>query len=239
MARNFSYETTDKVAWSGGPILYNQTSASIFGWFKNSGVAANKHLFNQRAGWPNIFQFELMSTGAVRGWVLGNNYGGSSTTFGDGAWHRFLMVRRPASLFVEGYVDGGSEFSTASDPGTNSSSPTTQVWGNSDVGNMGFGGDLARCGFISGVALTIQQADSFLYTGRWPDLLDQWLEMFGESPEPDWSGNGLNGTVTGTTIVDHAPAGPPFGFDIGFPFPAAVVGADVRKHIIPAYMRAA
>lgn len=30
--------------------------------------------------------------------------------------------------------------------------------------------------------------------------------IIGASPEPDWSGNAFNGTVTGTTVADHAPA---------------------------------
>lgn len=39
--------------------------------------------------------------------------------------------------------------------------------------------------------------------GYWP--------LFGvASPEPDWSGGGLNGTLTGTSVADGPPVGPPF-----------------------------
>ena len=31
--------------------------------------------------------------------------------------------------------------------------------------------------------------------------------------QPDWSGNGNSGAVTGATVADHVPLGPPFGFD--------------------------
>lgn len=45
------------------------------------------------------------------------------------------------------------------------------------------------------------------------------------SSQPDWSGNGNNGTVTDATLADHVPLGPPFGFDVGLPFPTAAAAA--------------
>jgi hypothetical protein len=38
----------------------------------------------------------------------------------------------------------------------------------------------------------------------------------GTSTQPDWSGNGNAGTVTGATVGDHVPLGPPFGYDLGW-----------------------
>ena len=46
-----------------------------------------------------------------------------------------------------------------------------------------------------------------------PTSLVVWWEAFGGTAEPDFSGQGLNGTVTGTTIADHGPIAPAFGFD--------------------------
>lgn len=40
------------------------------------------------------------------------------------------------------------------------------------------------------------------------------LGFNGTGTQPDWSGNGNSGTVTGATVGDHVPLGPPFGFDI-------------------------
>ena len=42
-----------------------------------------------------------------------------------------------------------------------------------------------------------------------------WV-LHGTGTQPDLSGNGNNGTVTGATITDHIPIGPPFGFDMGW-----------------------
>lgn len=56
----------------------------------------------------------------------------------------------------------------------------------------------------------------------------------GTSTQPDWSGNGNSGTVTGATLTpDHVPLMPPFGFDIGWQgaFTASVAGA--RANMLP------
>lgn len=39
-----------------------------------------------------------------------------------------------------------------------------------------------------------------------------FAKYFGAGTQPDWSGNGNAGTVTGATAGDHVPLGPPFGF---------------------------
>lgn len=44
--------------------------------------------------------------------------------------------------------------------------------------------------------------------GYWP--------LIGGSPEPDWSGNGANGTVTGAAVADAAPVPPPWIGDEDF-----------------------
>ena len=51
------------------------------------------------------------------------------------------------------------------------------------------------------------------------------LGYAGTGTQPDWSGNGNNGTVTGATVADHVPLGA-FGFQ-GWPgaFTAAAVVA--------------
>ena len=65
------------------------------------------------------------------------------------------------------------------------------------------------------------------------------------SPEPDWSGNGNNGTVNGSAygIRDNPPVAPWIGFyDVKIPVAAAVVDVvELRKqmfpHFAPGYRR--
>jgi hypothetical protein len=46
-----------------------------------------------------------------------------------------------------------------------------------------------------------------------PINLELYWPLWGvASPEPDLSGHSLNGTVTGATLVNHAPVGPPIPF---------------------------
>lgn len=62
--------------------------------------------------------------------------------------------------------------------------------------------------------------------------------VIGEAPEPDYGGNALSATVTGTTIADHPPVAPPFGVDMGWQgaFTTVVSGVDIRRQVISAYM---
>lgn len=56
-----------------------------------------------------------------------------------------------------------------------------------------------------------------------PSLVGFW-DLYGTGTQPDYSGNGNNGTVTGATVADHVPLGPLFGFDVSVPYrvPAGV-----------------
>jgi len=48
----------------------------------------------------------------------------------------------------------------------------------------------------------------------------------GTGTQPDWSGKGNSGTVTGATVSNHVPLGSPFGFDDPLPYivtPSSVV----------------
>ncbi len=59
----------------------------------------------------------------------------------------------------------------------------------------------------------------------------------GASPEPDYTANGNSMTVNGTTVVDHPPVMPPFGIEVGLPFPTAAVGVIPPRSIPRAVMR--
>lgn len=56
------------------------------------------------------------------------------------------------------------------------------------------------------------------------------MPILGRSAEPDYSGNGNNGTLTGTTVADHPPVGPTFGFDYGWQGAFTVAAATTATH---------
>jgi len=217
-ARTFANQTTDKVLYTGGPILYNQTAASIMCWFKHSTASSSgtfHELYFQQGAFNKHVKVEIIVGGGNQGKMqfdyrtpTANPIVISSGTVDDGAWHRLLCVRRNASPFEEMYIDGVSVGSSTTDAGTDATALTDTLWGQSIGLDSSFGGSLARCALLSGVTLTPSQADAFLYFGILPGAaLSQWLEMIGVSPEPDWSGNGLAGTLTATSIGNNPPYG--------------------------------
>lgn len=109
-----------------------------------------------------------------------------------------------------------------------SDAANTLHWGYNPLAeSRSYSGDIAR-GMIFAEALSLGQCRS-IYNRVLTGLAHNcriWTELGynGTGTQPDWSGNGNSGTVTGATVVPHAPLGPPFGFDAEFPFPVAAVG---------------
>ena len=209
MARTFGDLTTDKIQWSGGISVRSQTAASVVLWFRLGNIATNDHgMFVDYADFDNIALLVIQSAGQLYGLFRTPSGLADVTATGpwdDGAWHRAALVRRNASPYLELYVDGVSQASSTDDPGTSATAATNTSWGNinPEVANSGFGGELARCAFIAGTALTVAEADRFLFTGHIDYPLTQWLEMDGMALEWDRSGNLLHGTpvdAVGRTI---------------------------------------
>lgn len=77
---------------------------------------------------------------------------------------------------------------------------------------------LANVAFIDNVVLSANQIKTlWMSRGTIPAFGTRrgyWeLGFNGTSTQPDWSGNGYNGTVTGATVVPHVPLRPPFAFE--------------------------
>ena len=90
--------------------------------------------------------------------------------------------------------------------------------GNADLGGSfasAFPGRIGRVGiFNSKLTLAqlqrLQFAPAWMWAGANTKLLSDY---HGTGTQPDYSGNGSAGTVTGATAADHMPLGPPWGFD--------------------------
>ncbi len=110
----------------------------------------------------------------------------------------------------------------------------------STSGSAGFPGRIAIVGVIPSY-LTDNQIVTLQWTTKnalgYGAVLYSHLGFNGTGTQPDWSGNGNSGTVTGATVADHVPLSPSFGFDEYMSYIIAAGGADIRKQIIQAYMR--
>lgn len=130
----------------------------------------------------------------------------------------------------------------AGTPGDNSGEDG--VIGNNINGAVPFPGRIDRA-IKYGAKLTLDQLISIqfgnaIYPNR---ILDTKIGWNGTGTQPDWSGNGNNGTVTGTTVGDSAPV--PFQFPNrqqdavylitagGGPFTQSVSGSSTNSGAIP------
>ena len=99
----------------------------------------------------------------------------------------------------------------------------------------------AAAGFAGDIAF-VHVVEAALTNGQ---IIEQWMRPHvvansrifshygwnGTGTQPDWSGHGNNGTLTGSpTVVDHAPIAPGFGFDVTVPY--AITAAAGDPHIL-------
>ncbi|MHA2029082.1 MAG: LamG-like jellyroll fold domain-containing protein [Candidatus Kariarchaeaceae archaeon] len=253
MARSFADQGNDYVDTTGGGPLYGQTQATIMCWFKRGTAPTSGFwptLFFQEANFNEQVKIEMKSAGDADDgkfaitWRTPSQYTQfiSTNTWDDDVWHRLVLIRSNSNPYVELFIDGVSDGTQATDPLTDASSPLEERWGsfvgNGGASDNGWGGELARCAFILGASLSVNEGDAFLYTGRIGRSLTNWIEMGIGSPEPDWSGNGNNGTVSGASIADHAPASSPFGVDSVLIIPSVLLSTIrtvklIRSNQIP------
>lgn len=239
MARSFNGTF---VAVAGGEVGTGNFSLGM--WFRSSETINSVPFGESNTGDTDplaIFQYFESPTSNRFKFLLRNNDSSvnitviSSNDYSDNVW-RFAVATYDGTtlrLFVD-FVELGTDTGTIGTITLN----TRQIGRllRTSASNH-FGGDVAGAFAIAKV-LSVGEQRAMAY-GRWATVPAGFWHLFGASPEPDFSGNGRNGTVSGATITDHAPIPPPFGFDMGWQgtFTAAAAGGDIRNHIIPAYMR--
>lgn len=203
--------TGSNVAISTDTTVRNDNQFSIIGWFKVASFTTRAHFYFDRVANGNQIIIRLDATGSVfRVFYQPNptniTFNPSSAGYVDGNWHWYHLQRRGSTgLYL--YVDG---IEVANDTTTSMSTNATasvNIYVGADLnGNESAQGDIARFMAFSGSFLTANEANGVAY-GMHPSLQPMiHLELGRGLPEPDYSGNGYNGTVGGTTsIVDHPP----------------------------------
>lgn len=206
MARNFT--STDRVSVPSGADLFGESAASILGWFKVPASSTTTFIYHEVLNFNEEIYARLNSTGFFEFFwrtptalivITG------ASALDDGVWRRFFCVRRANNDF-QAYVNGTSIGTASNNPGTISISPTIYI-GNNAGGASEAGASVARLITLKR-AITVNEAEGILYTGRVGGTKNLHLELGLGSPEPDFSGNKFNGTVTGTTIVGNPPMQP-------------------------------
>ena len=206
------------IAW-----VYRSSNAVGRIWQKGIGASNNQHYFGNSASAVELVIKRTTNCFATS--AFGN--------FANDGTSKWLFY---AATFDTGGANGdqklyiGDLSAVAAVP----SSYSTQTVGSgtvgSDAGDNGFLGNNSASGghwpghiayvqIISGTLLTSGQIASMQWRPRMvAGTVGLWILGYnGTSTQPDWSGSGNNGTVTGATVVDHPPLGAPWASN-GDPF---------------------
>jgi len=217
MAKSFN-GSSDFVAVAGGEVG-DDGDFSLGMWFKSTSTA-NSVPFGESSTANNdqlaIFGYFEDSPDNRFKFLLRNDASSvaiqviSGNDYSDDTW-RFACVTYAGTTLTL-YVD----FSSL---GTDTGTIGTITLNTRQIGRLlrtsailYFAGEVAGA-FAIAKALSIGEQRAMAY-GRWATKPAGFWHLFGAAADaPDHSGNGRNGSVTGTTVVDHAPIPPPFGFD--------------------------
>ena len=232
-ARNVANGATGNVDFGDSNTVLNGVTGNLsFGcWVKiGAGAAVGGAIADNggpaESGTRNS-TFRIRVAGAANSWDLeiGHEAGGTGTdhthTFvtdmADDTWYYVAVSRNTtAKTYNVWMASAGSALSLV------------ETWTYTSVSD---GGSSVTCAFMLFNMQDVAQADDLtlanivFYTRELtlgehssnmtghvpiPGSLSLWAPLIGSSPEPNWSGNALNGTVTSTTVVGGAPIQPPF-----------------------------
>ena len=230
MARSFN-GTSDFISVADASSLDLSNAFTLAFFFKPPSEAGWRGLVNKRAGGNNatnyginynqdagtdLLQF-LYKTGAGAFRILSTAF---AANWPAGTWHHFLgtATQNGTSTDLRIYKNG----SLLAGPSTlaDNVAPNNVALeiGRSSVGAGEFTGSTIAEVALWNRAISAAEAAAIYYRGPLavPSGLVFWQRLGMGSPEPDWSGNVNNGTLTGTTVADHPPVGPAFGFDFGW-----------------------
>ncbi len=213
MSRTFADADDDNIDFGTTvPSMYAVSDGCIAAIMRNDGASSGpqRNYFRQSSAFNELVSLSMVADGTGLYNVFWRTPSAlqifkSTNRFDDDLWHRVVVIRKSSTPELEIFVDGVSE-GTDGDPGTDASTPTITFIGRDEAAGSSFGGDIFRFATWTGVALTIEEVDGFLLTGKWRVRPDLWYDLGNGSPELDLSGNGHSGTVNGPTVSDNGPA---------------------------------
>jgi hypothetical protein len=213
---------TEKVYVSGQSLNLVGNDGTIMAWCRLSSPTNGRRLLANEDGTTG-YSFRLTATGTINVlFSLDNGFAtaNGTTALSDGDWHlvcgmlESTVPKRTVHVFVD---DMDTAEDTTEGPANDNytSSVADFTIGNKPTDYAVFDGDVGEVAVWTNTFLSAGQRKNaknlgFLRSGApQPDL---YIPLWGaSSPEPDFSGNGYAGTVSGATQSDHPPVPPPFG----------------------------
>lgn len=236
MARNFSNDGIDLGNIAAAQFL-ESASWSLLAFARFENLTADERAVVAKWGSAGTRQFELNTNKTPAHHMEVRNNGATAIT-GSGAalvvdtWYLFVVTFDTSTATLYTLKTDGSVVDTDTGSWNDDPDVTEEVRiGEKQGGGDDMDGDIAHVAYIDAV-LTLQDIKEYLYSparvvARFigSDSVQFYLPLGLGSPEPDFSGKGNNGTVSGTAISDNPPTGPLFGFDLGWQGAAAAAAA--------------
>ena len=245
MARNFA--TADFLSFGDITILDDLAALSTTFWVKLDTTTADARFVGKGGnsdttqslictvdGTTNQLRI-IISQGLNKRWVADT----PTDTLSTGVWTHVAMVwsgGNSGAIYKDAVSQTLSNILAETPLSINNTARLFRIGADEDT--AGVDGDMAEVG-IWNRALTVGEVTSIMRAGpmRHASGLIFYVPILGASPEPDYGGSVLSGTVTGTTIVDHPPVAPMFGVDFGWAG-AFTVAAAANPTYQPWYHRA-
>ena len=231
MSLNFA--STDNVVTTDSSSIQNLTAFSCLFWiYPTSDTGQNRKLYTKSAGsFPKVFRFHNSNNARNVHFQIPRTT--TEANFAVALSVNDVLTANEWQFYAGTYDDSGSDAastiniyrgllnSTAAEvtyATHNAGSGSTE----NDSGNDLFYGAsavnqtlLGYCAIFALVAryLSLQEVISWQWNPRViaDTRIFQIYGYNGTSTQPDWSGNGNSGTVTGATVAGHVPLRPPFG----------------------------
>jgi len=267
MALTFGGASSDRVEITAASSINDLNPFTIVMWVYPTSLVNNKKLC----------QKGLFATGGFFGWNLNGTGGnletsvrraGASTSYITNStplaitnkWYCVALTYNSAAsagqvhnMYIGDLTTIVSEatYGTATDGSGSTSAQAAGeklYVGNFGSANQAFPGHIAFFGMWNReLSLGEVQDQQFQPHKTSGNVVFIHLGFNGTSTQPDWSGNGNAGTVTGASQSAHVPLGPPFGLSRHFPYTVAaavpsldswyqLTGGPVREnHIVTSY----
>jgi len=211
MARSFN-GSSDYVSLGTSTGLVPASHVTVAAFVKSSSLSGD-HAILQRwgAGADSNWIYLLETTGtnvlfAIREVTSSYGIATGTTALSTGSWIHLAGTYDGSN--VKAWINGTADATAPLTGGLNTSSNIATEIGRESDATKYFSGTIAEA-CVFNAALSSAQlkglaagANPFLVA---PGTVIGYWPLWGNSPEPDYSGNRRSGTVTGTTIVDHAP----------------------------------
>lgn len=244
MALNLNNAASDRVAVTSAASIEELDPFTVWGWFYVLGKTSSDRLWS-KAQTANAKEILMSGTSGDLQVVVGRATAFTSFVTNDtplatnNKWY-FIAVTfnsgnaagEAVQLYVGDLTASCAErtygASTNGTGAVRSDTGNPLYLGNSAALTRSFPGHIGPIGIVNR-ELTLAECISLQWNPRVVvGTVGFWqLGWNGTSSQPDWSGNGNAGTVTGATQVAHVPLGPPFGFDLAWMGAFTAGGAPV------------